>query len=111
MATARSPLPPAPDEAHWFRRPAHPAAARVWRESVTARDGSFQARLRLCEDGGCVVTFPALPQLRVRGATCQHARVKALALLERYLRTLHAERLPAAPKSADDWQFALRLAA
>jgi hypothetical protein len=94
---------PSPDEARWFRRP---AASRVWRETIAAGGGSFQARLRACADGGCVVTFPALPQLRVRGVTCEHARIKAQALVERYLRTL-----PAAPGRTSERQRVLPLAA
>ena len=93
--TAGPPLR-ARDEARWFRRPAHLAAARVWHETVTVRGAAFQARLRACEDGGCVATFPALPQLMTRGMTCQHARIKAVVLVEGYLRGLRP-RQDAAP--------------
>ena len=74
------------DEARWLRRPAGRGAPRVWRTRVTVRGATFQARLRACADGGCVVTFPALPPLMARGVTCQHARIKAWALVESYLR-------------------------
>jgi hypothetical protein len=42
------------------------------------------------------VTFPAIPQLMTRGMTCQHVRIKAVVLVEGYLRGLRA-RQDAAP--------------
>lgn len=89
---------PATYEPRWFRRLPQDAARRVWRESLTTRHGALEATLRLCDDGGCVVTCPALPQLMVHGATVAHARIKALALVDRYLRGL--ERPPALPLAA-----------
>jgi predicted RNase H-like HicB family nuclease len=107
---AGKPLP-ARDEARWFRRPAYLGAVRVWSETVAVRGATFQARLRACHDGGYVVTFPALPQLMARGVTRPHARLKALALVERYLRTLPTRQGPAAPQHADERQRGLPLAA
>jgi len=108
--TAGAPVPPRA-EARWFRRPAYLAAPRVWHETVTVRGARFQARLRACDDGGCVVTFPALPQLMTRGVTCQQARTKALALVEGYLRTLSTREGAAAARHADTRQRALLRAA
>ena len=110
MATAaRAPLPPR-DEARWFRRPAYLAAMRVWQETVTVQGAGFQARLRACEDGGCVVTFPALPQLMTRGTSCQQARLEARALVAGYLRRLPTHGGVAAGR-ADQRQRALPRAA
>jgi predicted RNase H-like HicB family nuclease len=92
---------PLRDEARWLRRPPH-EAARAWRETVTVDGAAFQAELRPCGDGGCVVTFPALPQLMARGVTSQHARIKACALVERYLRDLRAGHGPAPAMRAHD---------
>lgn len=111
MATTAATPPHAPGEARWFRRPACLAAARVWHETVTVRGAAFQARLRACEDGGGVVTFPALPQLMTRGVTCQHARIKALALVEGYLRRLRARQGAAAARRPQERQRALPRAA
>ena len=111
MATAAGAPSPARDEARWFRRPAHPAAARVWQETVTVQGAGFQARLRACEDGGWVVIFPALPQLMTRGTSRQHARLAARALVEGYLRGLRARHGAAAARRADQRQRALARAA
>jgi predicted RNase H-like HicB family nuclease len=100
-----------PDEARWLRRPAHGGAGRSRRESVSVRGGTFEVILRACDDGGCVALFPALPQLMTRGASRQHARLKALALAERYLRTLADQRRAAAIRAVADRQSGLPLAA
>jgi predicted RNase H-like HicB family nuclease len=100
-----------PDEARWLRRPAQGRAGRSRRESVSVRGGTFEVILRACDDGGCVALFPALPQLMTRGASRQHARLKALALAERYLRTLADERQAAAIRAVADRRSALPLAA
>ena len=100
MATTPGSPALARDEARWLRRPAYMAAVRVWHETVTVQGATFQARFRACGDGGCVVTFAALPQLMTRGVTCQHARIKALVLVEGYLRRLRA-RQGAAARRAD----------
>jgi hypothetical protein len=111
MAIAPGALLPLQHEARWFRRPARLGAARAWREAVTVDGAAFQAELRPCADGGCVVTFPALPQLMARGVTCQHARIKACALVERYLRELRASQDSAFAMRVDDRQSRLPLAA
>ena len=100
------PIPTGP--ARWFRRPAQHA---VWRETLRVRGGGFDARLRICDDGGCVLTLPTLPQLRVRGATVEHARLKALILIERYLQGLAAGLSAAPAPSAGQRQESLPLAA
>ena len=110
MTTAGAPAP-ARAEARWCRRPAYVAAPRVWRETVTVRGARFQARLRACDDGGCVVTFPALPQLMTRGVTWRHARNAALALVEGYLRTLRSREGATALSPAGTRQRALARAA
>ena len=53
------------------------------------------------KDGGYVVSLPAIPHLVAHGATRQHARIKALALVQGYLHELRAEgRLPAGRRPA-----------
>jgi predicted RNase H-like HicB family nuclease len=73
------------DPSRWFRRAPPDLAAR--RETVATRHGAIEAKLRACRDGGYVVTFAALPQLLLHGATVQHARLEAQILVARYLRT------------------------
>ena len=76
-------------EPRWFgdgRRV--PAVAR--KETVVADGRSFQAVFRRCAAGGVVVSLPAVPHLMTRGATHQHARVKAIALEYGYLHELRA---------------------
>jgi predicted RNase H-like HicB family nuclease len=111
MATAAGTSRSARDQARWFRRPGYHGAVRVWHQTVTVRGATFQARLRACDDGGWVVTFPALPQLMARGVTRQHARIKALALVEGYLRRLPARSDRASTKTTAERQRGLPLAA
>ena len=101
MATTAGTALPARGEARWFRRPAYLAATRVWHETLTVRGASFQAMLRLCDDGGCVVTLPALPQLMTRPASRHQARSKTHALVEGYLRTLRACERAAARRAGE----------
>ena len=70
-----------------------PDSAYAWRR--------LAASLALSTLGGIglwsvVVSLPAIPHLMAHGATRQHARIKALALVQGYLHELRAEgRLPA----------------
>ncbi len=96
---------PQPEPERWFRRPDRPGAARVRSETLRMPGGALRASFRACDDSGCVVIFPALPQLMARGASYQHARIKALALVQRHLRKLAARTrqttpAPAAPRRA-----------
>ena len=76
-------------EPRWFGDGRHaPAVAR--KETVVADGRGFQAVFRRCADGGVVVSLPAVPHLMTRGATYQHARVKAIALAYGYLHALRA---------------------
>lgn len=49
------------------------------------------------EEGGYVVTCPALPGLVTEGDTYEHARERAVEAIELYLESLHEERLPFPP--------------
>jgi predicted RNase H-like HicB family nuclease len=82
--------PTGAEQARWFGRRA-PAGAAAHKEMVTAGDASFQAVFRRSQDGGYVVSLPALPHLMTRGATYQHARIKAVALVHGYMRELRAQ--------------------
>lgn len=91
--------PTGAEQARWFGRRG-PLGARARKETVTAAGGSFQAVFQRSTDGGYVVSLPALPHLMTRGASYQHARIKALALVHSYLRELRAEgRLAGRPRA------------
>jgi predicted RNase H-like HicB family nuclease len=98
------------DQSRWFGgRAAVRALAR--KETLRARGGTFQAVFRRATDGGYVVLLPAIPHLMTRGASYQHARVKALALVHAYLRELRAGDRPAGAGPQQPPAEALPLAA
>jgi predicted RNase H-like HicB family nuclease len=76
-------------EPRWFSHGRH-ARAVARKETVVADGRSFQAVFRRSADGGFVVSLPAVPHLMSRGATYEHARVKAVALAHGYLYELRA---------------------
>ena len=89
------------EQRRWLARWRGPAQRVASRESVVAEGRSFQVILRPSRDGGYVVSLPAIPHLMAHGATRQHARIKALALVQGYLHELRAEgRLPAGRRPA-----------
>ena len=71
-------LPTGGAEPRWFGDGRH-ARAVARKETVVAEGRGFQAVFRRCAAGGVVVSLPAVPHLMTRGATYQHARVKAIA--------------------------------
>ena len=78
------------ERSRWFgRRAAGGVIAR--KETVTVAGSSFQAVFQRSDDGGYVVSLPAIPHLMTRGATYEHARIKAVALVHGYLRELRAQ--------------------
>ena len=82
--------PTGAEQPRWFGRRA-PAGATARKEMVTAGGASFQAVFQRSKDGGYVVSLPALPHLMTRGATYQHARIKAVALIDGYVHELRAQ--------------------
>ena len=97
--TAAAPLPG--QARHAGSGAGHALPPRGWgRRPCDGAGRCLPGQAAACDDGGCVVTFPALPQLMTRGVTCQHARIKALVLVEGYLRRLRA-RQGAAARRAD----------
>jgi len=56
--------------------------------TIMAREYSYTAVFEPAEEGGFVVTFPALPGLITEGETLEHARAMAVEALHGYLESL-----------------------
>jgi predicted RNase H-like HicB family nuclease len=97
-------------EPRWFGHGRHDRAV-ARKEPVVADGRTFQAVFRRCADGGFVVFLPAVPHLMTRGATYQHARVKAIALAHDYLHQLRATGRLAPARRSDRQSPLLPLAA
>jgi predicted RNase H-like HicB family nuclease len=83
---------------------AHEASIRTWAYTYTAL-------LEPDEDGGFVVTCPALPGLVTHGDTLEQAREHAAEAIELYLECLQAEgsAIPAGEECPADTRAASRL--
>jgi predicted RNase H-like HicB family nuclease len=97
-------------EPRWFGHGRH-ARAAARKETVVADGRRFQAVFRPSADGGFVVSLPAVPHLMTRGATYEHARVKAIALAHGYLHELRATGRLAPARGSDRQSQRLPLAA
>ena len=64
------------------------------REAMTMFEYTYTILLEPDEDGGFVVTCPALPGLVTHGDTIEEARVHAAEAIELYLECLSAEGSP-----------------
>ncbi len=65
-----------------------------WKESVETREYSFTMFFEPAEEGGYVVTCPALPGLVTEGDTLEEAREMAQDALRAYLESLRKDHLP-----------------
>lgn len=59
---------------------------------------SYTALFEPAEEGGFIVTFPALPGLVTEGDTLEEARAMAMDALRGYLESLAKDGLPAPPE-------------
>jgi predicted RNase H-like HicB family nuclease len=63
-------------------------------EEVTTLEYNFTAVFEPAEEGGYVVTFPAIPNLATQGETLEEARAMAEDCLRCYLEGLQKDGLP-----------------
>lgn len=64
------------------------------RETVTTYEYTFTAIFEPVEEGGYVVSFPAIPDLMTQGETLDDARKMAVECLQCYLESLQEDKLP-----------------
>jgi antitoxin HicB len=57
-------------------------------EPITTHEYAYTAVFEPAEEGGYVVTFPAIPNLATEGDTLEEARAMAVDCLQGYLETL-----------------------
>jgi antitoxin HicB len=65
-----------------------------WRESVGTKEYRFTVLFEPAEEGGYVVTCPALPGLVTEGDTLEEARDMAQDAIKAYLESLHKDGHP-----------------
>lgn len=66
----------------------------VYRESIADKTYTFTAVFEPAEEGGYVVTFPAIPNLATQGETLEEARAMAADCVQGHLEALRAAGLP-----------------
>jgi len=65
-----------------------------WKETVDTKAYSFTVLFEPAEEGGYVVTCPALPGLITEGDTLENARAMAQDAIRAYLESLQKDGLP-----------------
>jgi antitoxin HicB len=65
-----------------------------WKETVGTKEYSFTVLFEPAEEGGYVVTCPALPGLVTEGDTLDEARAMAQDAIRAYLESLQKDGLP-----------------
>jgi predicted RNase H-like HicB family nuclease len=68
--------------------------ARTSKKTSQSRELSYTVRFEPAEEGGYVVTVPALPGVVTEGDTLQEARVRARDAIRCHLTALHKAGLP-----------------
>ena len=68
--------------------------ANRWRETLGTKEYSFTTLFEPAEEGGYVVTCPALPGLVTEGDTLEEAREMAKDAIRAYLESLQKDGLP-----------------
>src|SRR5256886_7625837 len=68
--------------------------AMKWREAVGTKEYSFTVLYEPAEEGGYVVTCPALPGLVTEGETLEEARQMARDAIRAYLESLKKDGMP-----------------
>jgi antitoxin HicB len=66
----------------------------VWREAVGTKEYRYTVLFEPAEEGGYVVTCPALPGLVTEGDTLEEAREMAQDAIKAYLESLHKDGRP-----------------
>lgn len=66
----------------------------MWQENVGAKEYSYTVLFEPAEEGGYVVTCPALPGLVTEGDTREEARERARDAIRGYLESLRKDGLP-----------------
>ena len=69
--------------------------SRTMEQNVTTREYTYTAVFEPAEEGGFIVTFPALPGLVTEGDTLEEARAMAADALRGYLESLALDGLAA----------------
>ena len=64
------------------------------RETITAKEYRYTAVFEPAEEGGYVVTVPALPGVVTEGDTLEEARAMAVDAIRCYLESLQKDELP-----------------
>ncbi len=64
------------------------------KEPVTAREYTYTAEFEPAEEGGFVVTVPALPRVVTQGETLEEARAMVADAIQGYLASLQKDGLP-----------------
>jgi predicted RNase H-like HicB family nuclease len=80
---------------------AYHGLAMVRREPIASREYAFTAVFEPAEEGGYVVTFPAIPELATQGESLDEARAMAADCLRCYLEARSKDGLPL-PQSEQD---------
>jgi predicted RNase H-like HicB family nuclease len=70
------------------------------RTTITTREYAYTAVFEPAEEGGFIVTFPALPGLITEGDTLEHAREMASEALHGFLESLAKDDVPAPAEDA-----------
>ena len=65
-----------------------------WKESIDSKEYGFTMFFEPAEEGGYVVTCPALPGLVTEGDTLKEAREMARDALRAYLESLQKDHMP-----------------
>ena len=68
------------------------------KEKVTTREYTYTAVFEPAEEGGYIVSFPALPGCATQGETLDEARAMAADALQGYLQVLVAHGRPVPPE-------------
>ena len=71
-----------------------------WKETVDTKEYSFTVLFEPAEEGGYVVTCPALPGLVTEGDTLEDARQRAQDAIRAYLESLQKDGQPIPPDKA-----------
>ena len=66
-------------------------------QTVATAEHTYTAVFEPAEEGGYVVSFPALPGIATQGETLEEARAMAADLLKGYLEILHEDGRPLPP--------------
>ena len=78
------------------------------KEKVATKEYTYTAVFEPAEEGGYVVTFPALPGCATQGESLEEARAMAADALRGYLEILVEEGRPLPPDAPEVWTEPIR---